>query len=590
MGIYGGLLSSGGGSGGGGTVVVTEAPIEKIRVNGTELQPVNKTVDIEVPTKSSDLTDDTHVELTQAGYEALSDDEKNNGKVYLCTDTGVTYRNGVVYGASTEAEVPIKSIKVNGVEIAPVNSSVNIEIPDIEVPIKSIKINGVEVTPVDGSVNIEVEDTEVPIEVIKVNGTEVAPVNKEVNIEIPDTEVPIKSIKVNGVELIPVDDAVEISIPDVEVSIESIKVNGVEVTPVDKVVDIAVPTKVTDLEIDSVIELTEEEYINLPYTEWNKNSFYFCYDTHKIFYDDIAYGGFVTLSYDDYLALGDRTVSVIYSCPDINCIFIDDVRYSASISITEEMYNMMPDDEKNSGAVYFIEDKKAIYHSGVKYGGSSNSSWYYGMNFGDMTAEEVSVALADSAIILPDLLYRNDVSTTQLRTLMNTNMYSANKSSTAVYDFGDHKRVDYHFQVSNRDCVPQDANSNILFLIALPRGTQLIDTARTILGAPDNGFAFLNGIDENNFNTAYGKGGYFFCIHADANIGTTDVTSQVKQSLRNKLAFTGLSVKPFSSDRVADFELLASVVLEDRNYAAIVFSGDRTKEQQATFKGSFYIR
>lgn len=38
------------------------------------------------PSKLSDFTDDIHVELTQEEYDALSDEEKNNGTVYFVTD------------------------------------------------------------------------------------------------------------------------------------------------------------------------------------------------------------------------------------------------------------------------------------------------------------------------------------------------------------------------------------------------------------------------------------------------------------------------------------------------------------------------
>lgn len=113
MDYYGSLsLEAGGsGSGGGGSV---EVPIKAIKVNGVAQVPVSNTVDITVPEKTSDLEDDTHKEILKVDYEALTDDEKANGTLYFCTDTGEIYRNGILYGVSPSEDVFEHFVKVKG--------------------------------------------------------------------------------------------------------------------------------------------------------------------------------------------------------------------------------------------------------------------------------------------------------------------------------------------------------------------------------------------------------------------------------------------------------------------------------------------
>ena len=101
MNYYGSLTNEATGGGGGGT---TEVPIMSIKVNGEAQVPVNKTVDIKVPTKTSELLDDTHIEISQLDYDNLSDDEKLSGNTYFCMDTGNVYKRGVKYGGSSDDE------------------------------------------------------------------------------------------------------------------------------------------------------------------------------------------------------------------------------------------------------------------------------------------------------------------------------------------------------------------------------------------------------------------------------------------------------------------------------------------------------
>lgn len=48
---------------------------------------------------------ETYEELTQDEYDALTDEEKNNGTEYRTTDTGHIYKNGTTYGSSKPIEV-----------------------------------------------------------------------------------------------------------------------------------------------------------------------------------------------------------------------------------------------------------------------------------------------------------------------------------------------------------------------------------------------------------------------------------------------------------------------------------------------------
>lgn len=64
-----------------------ENVIESVSVNGTELVPENKSIDITVPTKLSELENDSGYikarELTQVEYDLLTPEEKMNGTMYL---------------------------------------------------------------------------------------------------------------------------------------------------------------------------------------------------------------------------------------------------------------------------------------------------------------------------------------------------------------------------------------------------------------------------------------------------------------------------------------------------------------------------
>lgn len=118
------------------------APIQSISVNGKNVAPVDKNVNIDVP------------------------------------------------------DAPIKTIDINGQNIPPVDGNVTITVPQI--PIQTIDVNGINIEPVQGNVSIAVPDA--PIKSIYVNNKEVTPTSTG-RIDLPDA--PIQSITVNGVEVLP---------------------------------------------------------------------------------------------------------------------------------------------------------------------------------------------------------------------------------------------------------------------------------------------------------------------------------------------------------------------------------------------------
>ncbi len=53
----------------------------------------------------------TYIELSQEEYDALSDEEKNNGSEYRTHDTGNIYKNGVLYGGKEPVECTFEEYK-----------------------------------------------------------------------------------------------------------------------------------------------------------------------------------------------------------------------------------------------------------------------------------------------------------------------------------------------------------------------------------------------------------------------------------------------------------------------------------------------
>lgn len=90
--------------------------IDKIKVNGTEQTITNKAVDIKVPTKTSDLTNNSNFAV-DANYVHTDNNYTTDEKNKL---------SGIAEGAQVNK---IESIKVNGVAQSITNKAVNIAVP-----------------------------------------------------------------------------------------------------------------------------------------------------------------------------------------------------------------------------------------------------------------------------------------------------------------------------------------------------------------------------------------------------------------------------------------------------------------------------
>lgn len=148
--------------------------IETVKVNGTALTPVNKAVDVIVPTKTSDLTNDGDG-TTPFATTAVATTSANG----LMGSTDKTKLDGVEAGAE---ENTIETVKVNGSALTPdANKAVDITVPTSLTDLAN-----------DGSTSATKYATEAyvdtnggKIDVIKVNGTTQPITNKEVDLTVP---------------------------------------------------------------------------------------------------------------------------------------------------------------------------------------------------------------------------------------------------------------------------------------------------------------------------------------------------------------------------------------------------------------------
>lgn len=127
--------------------------IDSISVNGTAQTITNKNVDITVPTKTSDLTND------------------GDGTSNFATEAYVTTNGG-----------KIDKIKVNGTEQTITNKEVNIAVPT---KVSDLTNDGDGTTGSEFATKSYVDQNGGKIDVIKVNGTAQTIANKEVDIAVP---------------------------------------------------------------------------------------------------------------------------------------------------------------------------------------------------------------------------------------------------------------------------------------------------------------------------------------------------------------------------------------------------------------------
>lgn len=120
--------------------------IETIKVNGTALTPSSKAVNITVPTKTSQLTNDSNL-VVDTDYNHTdnnySDTEKNN--VASNTSARHSHLNKPILDNTTASFTSSLKTKLDGVEAG---SQVNV--------IEIVKVNGVALTPVSKAVDIEI--------------------------------------------------------------------------------------------------------------------------------------------------------------------------------------------------------------------------------------------------------------------------------------------------------------------------------------------------------------------------------------------------------------------------------------------------
>ena len=186
--------------------------IEGIAVNNVDIPPVNKRVNLAVPTKVSDLTNDkkfqTNTEVASAiknsGYQAnvietvkvngsiLDVDSKKSVNVIVPTDNSAL-TNGAGYQTASDVSSAltnsgyqanvIETIKVNNVALTPSSKTVNITVPTNN----SVLTNGAgyqTAKNVADAIKNSGYQANV-IETVKVNNVALVPSSKAVNITVP---------------------------------------------------------------------------------------------------------------------------------------------------------------------------------------------------------------------------------------------------------------------------------------------------------------------------------------------------------------------------------------------------------------------
>ena len=224
--------------------------IETVKVNNTALTPTNKTVNIVVPTSTTQLTNDSG---------------------YLTTITSVMVTDSLGYTpynstnpSGYQANV-IETVKVNGTAQTVTSKSVNIAVPTSTTQltndsgyITSISSSDVTTalgyTPYDSTNPNDYQEN--TLETVQVNGTVQTITNKTVSITVPTstTQLTNDSGYITGISSSMVTAALGYTPYNSNNPsgyqanvIETVKVNGTALTPSTKTVDITVPTNTTQL-------------------------------------------------------------------------------------------------------------------------------------------------------------------------------------------------------------------------------------------------------------------------------------------------------------------------------------------------------
>lgn len=240
--------------------------IETVKVNGSALTPSSKAVDISVPTKISDLTNDSDF-VEDSSYVHTD----NN-----YTSTEKTKLSGIETGAEVNA---IETISVNGTpQTIDTNKNVNITISG------SGSVTGVkgdaESTYRDGDVNItkaniglgNVENKSSATIRGELTSSDVTtalgytPPQQDTTYNEATTSVAGLMSATDKTKLDGIDSGAEVNV------IETVKVNGTALTPTSKAVNVTVPTKTSDLtNDDNVVKDASYVHTDNNYTSTEKS-------------------------------------------------------------------------------------------------------------------------------------------------------------------------------------------------------------------------------------------------------------------------------------------------------------------------------
>ena len=220
--------------------------IETVKVNGTALSVSDKAVDVTVPTKLSDLSNDNNT-VTDASYVHTD----NN-----FTSTLKTKLDNIASNAQVNV---IETVKVNGTALSVSNKAV-----DVTVPTKTSELTN---DGADGT-NAFITATDIANKVDKVSGKGLS------TNDFTDTlKTKLDNIASNA----------QVNV------IETVKRNGTALTVTNKTVDISVPTKLSELTNDNYTVTDSEGYVH------TDNNFT---DTLKSKLDNIESGAEVNVQAD----------------------------------------------------------------------------------------------------------------------------------------------------------------------------------------------------------------------------------------------------------------------------------------------------
>lgn len=172
--------------------------IETVKVNGSALTPVNKAVDISVPTKTSDLTNDGD---GTSDFATESYVDTNGGKINVIKVNGTaqTITNKTVDISVPTVHDATLTIQKNGttVETFSADASTN-KTANIIVPTKTSDLTNDGDGTSDFATEDYVDENGGKIDVIQVNGTPQTITDKTVNISVPTVNNATLTIQKNG--------------------------------------------------------------------------------------------------------------------------------------------------------------------------------------------------------------------------------------------------------------------------------------------------------------------------------------------------------------------------------------------------------